>query len=655
MAVSKIGAEFRVNSIGFQSQKSSDVAALTDGGFVAVWDDDSERDLNDASDMSGRDVRVRTFSSDGIAGGAEFRVNDAVTDDQENPGVSALPGGGFAVTFEDESAPEPDKTNILVRAFDSTDAPVTDDLSLNDEDDEFGVTEPVSTVLADGSLAVVYGIFDDSVGVRLSLPGGETGGLFALFDEFPGTNDNSQLFVPHAVAALPGGGFVHAYGGDRVEIVENGDNTSDRFVLLEGVIAWVRTPPGFGEDFGDMEPFQVNQDSEFLQTAPAVTTLADGRFVVSWIGYDGPVSGGGTADVYARIFAGDGTALGGQFLVNGVVAGSQTQVDIAALNDGGFVVTWRDDSGTGGDASGTSIKARVFDADGGAAEGEFLVNTQTTGAQSDPHVATLTDGRFVISWTDEGGEGGADVKAQIFALGAALPDCPVLSRPGTEDGSPSAGQSLMGIAGANSFYFASSSGNDRILNFEKVDVLATDAALRDGNGDGIITFGRNGVLDLGGSDTVAIDGLNGARGLRSLGESCEGVFVYADASVRPMTALEGLLGDDTLSGDTGDMTAQLFFFDTALGLDLGADRITGFGMRDLLVTTRALADSNGDGVIGFGGDRTLDLTGGGSIVINDRSVSSIEYDGSVVRGGVEYFVYSRVGSAGTGVDDLMFG
>lgn len=110
-----------------------------------------------------------------------------------------------------------------------------------------------------------------------------------------------------------------------------------------------------------------------------------------------------------------------------------------------------------------------------------------------------------------------------------------------------------------------------------------------------------------------------------------------------------MLGNGSLNGGAGE---QVFFFDTALGLDFGDDRITGFGSEDLLVTTTAINDTDGDGRIDFGSDRTFDLTGGTSVRIDGGAVRSLEFDGTVERDGVTYHVYSRLGSTRTGTDDL---
>ncbi len=200
---------------------------------------------------------------------------------------------------------------------------------------------------------------------------------------------------------------------------------------------------------------------------------------------------------------------------------------------------------------------------------------------------------------------------------------------------------FIGGAGVDRFIYTASdnTGRDTIIDFGKTDLLVVDAALRDSNRDGIITFGRNSVLDIDGTrgpDTVQLAGIDPNSGLRLLGNNAEG-FLYADASVRPDGAIEGRLGDDTLVGSEGSDT---FFFDTALGLDFGNDRINGFGGGDRIVTTTAIRDANGDGIITFGGNDLLNLSDGTTVAVNDRATTSIVADGSFADGGVNYFVYN---------------
>jgi len=271
-------------------------------------------------------------------------------------------------------------------------------------------------------------------------------------------------------------------------------------------------------------------------------------------------------------------------------------------------------------------------------------------------------------------DGASDTALLSIDVGDLTPTCPIIDRPGTQDGSTSTDDTLTGPDYHNTFFVAEEgvSGHDRITNFAKDDVFATSKALFDSNGDGFITFGPNRVLDLDGPDagidTVKFDALSN-KGLRFLGEGCENVFVYADATVRPLEALEGKLGDDSLTGDNPDAKSNTFFFDTALDLNLGHDTIFNFGVKDILVTTTKLFDSNNDGKVGFGSNHLLDLSGGlggpgdpglpgevGNIAIKNTAgtaVTTLEFDGQVDHGGVHYFVYSTVGSA-AGKADLLF-
>lgn len=219
---------------------------------------------------------------------------------------------------------------------------------------------------------------------------------------------------------------------------------------------------------------------------------------------------------------------------------------------------------------------------------------------------------------------------------------------------------LTGNGGADLFELRTArvSGADRITDFGPSDVLATTKAIRDGNGDGIITWsGNRGVsLDTDGDAVV----LTGARGLRYLG-GADGLFYYGELSARPVAVgsnqrvIEGTVGADTLTGSALATRTDIFFFDTANAAPgTRADSVL-FTAGDLLVTTTAIRDGNGDGIIAFA-NGVLDLPGNGDTVAlrgTTGSLSRLEYDGSASNGGVSYYVYSYVGSS-VGVADLHF-
>ena len=101
---------------------------------------------------------------------------------------------------------------------------------------------------------------------------------------------------------------------------------------------------------------------------------------------------------------------------------SQLSPALAPLADGGFVAAWTDYSGRGGDASGSGIKAKVFGPKGKTVQDEFLVNTEAEGNQSGPAAAGLPGGGFVVVWQDASGTGGdasgTGIKAQMFSPSA---------------------------------------------------------------------------------------------------------------------------------------------------------------------------------------------------------------------------------------------
>lgn len=163
--------------------------------------------------------------------------------------------------------------------------------------------------------------------------------------------------------------------------------------------------------------FQVNTNTISDQLTPAITTLADGKFVISW--EDPSAAGGGSAyDIRTQVYNEDGTPFGGETLVNSTVSGNQNASAVAGLENGNYVVTWHDDSHSPDDPSDLAIRAQVMQSDGTKVGNEFLANTETLGKQWFPDVVGLDNGNFVITWSDQSQLGGDPddfgVKARIY-------------------------------------------------------------------------------------------------------------------------------------------------------------------------------------------------------------------------------------------------
>ncbi|MBC7906082.1 MAG: DUF4347 domain-containing protein [Rhodospirillaceae bacterium] len=138
--------------------------------------------------------------------------------------------------------------------------------------------------------------------------------------------------------------------------------------------------------------YQINSTTAENQMWLVQTQLSNGHIAAVW--QSNNVDGVG--DHYGRIFDINGNALTGEFLVNTFTANSQTYPQIAALSNGGFVATWASWYQNGDVHS--DIYGQLFDANGGKVGGEFLVNTVTESQQDMPEVTALPTGGFVVTW-----------------------------------------------------------------------------------------------------------------------------------------------------------------------------------------------------------------------------------------------------------------
>ena len=201
------------------------------------------------------------------------------------------------------------------------------------------------------------------------------------------------------ITGLSGGRFVITW----YDQYEHGDNSSD---------ATIRAQIFNLDGSRDGAEFQVNTINNAIQRDPSATTLENGQFVITWTDQAGGGGDTSATAIRAQIFNVDATKVGAEFLVNTTTISQQQLSDVVALSDGRFVVSWADFSGSVDDASGWAVRAQVFNANGSLSGLEFLVNSQTLFSQTDPEIAALDNGKFVVVWEDTGYS--SDVKAQVF-------------------------------------------------------------------------------------------------------------------------------------------------------------------------------------------------------------------------------------------------
>jgi hypothetical protein len=152
--------------------------------------------------------------------------------------------------------------------------------------------------------------------------------------------------------------------------------------------------------------FQVNTQATYDQTDAAIAIDADGDFLTVWSSYHQDGDSGG---IFARRFDPNCREVGGEFQINTETIGNQTEPAIAMHEAGSFVVAWH-----GPGSNEEDISARRFDADGQPVGQEFRVNSLSHGRQRYPRVAASQAGTFVVVWESENPDGEFTAAAQLY-------------------------------------------------------------------------------------------------------------------------------------------------------------------------------------------------------------------------------------------------
>ncbi len=419
-----VGNEFRVNTHTADVQNVSAVGALADGGFVVAW----RSNLQDGDSYG---VYGQRYDASGATVGGEFRINTTTVGDQRDPAVVGLAGGGFAVIWA--SSQDGSIQGITGQRFDVTGVAVGGEFEINTYSNDIQ-SYPAAAALADGGFVAIwqslgqdgssYGIY----GQRYDGIGATVGGEFQV-----NTYTTGAQSVP-TITAMADGGFLVSWSsdlqdggvsgsgayaqrydaaGNRVgkEFRLNDYTAGDQsFSVVAGrpdggfVAAW----HSFGQDgsdygiytkvFGDTE-FQVNSYTSGIQREPSIATLSDGSIVVIW---RSDVQDGSSSSVFGQRFDANGAKLGQEFQINSYATSDQSRPFVAALADGGFVSAWRS---YGQDGSALGVFGQRFDAAGNKTGNEFQINTYTTGDQTEPWIASLSNGGFVVAWSSRGQDG----------------------------------------------------------------------------------------------------------------------------------------------------------------------------------------------------------------------------------------------------------
>ena len=388
------GGEVQVNTYTTANQEFPRITALSDGGWVITW-----RSRDQDGDNWG--IYAQAYNADGTAQGGEVQVNTYTTNVQIAPQITALSDGGWVITWQ-SLGQDGDNYGIYAQAYNADGTAQGGEVQVNTVTTNFQ-ERPQITALTDGGWVITWMSRDQD---------GDNWGIYAQAYNADGTPQGGEVQVntyttnsqeDPQITALSDGGWVITWES----LVQDGDN----FGVYAQAYNADGTPQG-GEV--QVNTFTTNsqgipQDG-LVNNRASITALSDGGWVITWqsLGQDGSIWG-----VYAQAYNADGTARGGEVQVNTFTTNDQQDPRITALSDGGWVITWQSFNQ---DGSSWGIYARAYNADGTPQGDEVQVNTYTTNDQQRPQIAALSDGGIVITWDSLGQDGDlTGIYSRVFA------------------------------------------------------------------------------------------------------------------------------------------------------------------------------------------------------------------------------------------------
>jgi Ca2+-binding RTX toxin-like protein len=522
-------SSFLVHPVSASQQQFKSVTQLANGNLLSVWSDQS----GTLGDTSSRGVHAQLFSTTGVLIGDDFRINATTAGDQVYPSVAALTGGGFVVTWADNSAVGGDNSNygIKARFYTATGTAVGAEFRVNTTTPG-NQTAPAVTALTNGGFAVIW------------LDTGATGG-------------NPDAYVQRA-----------------------------RLYTANGT-------PVAGEIALDTSRYNS-------LTAASVTALKNGNVAFVWVSNETTGSDTNGTSIRTEIYSAAGALIANESQVNTTTTANQTAPATTSLRDGRFMVSWVDASaGLGNEV----IRAQVMNANGTKSFGELIVHSSDFKGGTAPNITEMADGRIFISWTNpaaafdgsETGIAGQYIDPRIAGInltgttgadryyGSAFNDT-VASGGGDDTLSAGAGNDSMS-GGAGNDVIAGETGNDMLFGgtsgADKLYGGYGDDTLSGGVGDDTLVGGSTGADKIYGGD--GNDALYGGTNADVLFGGLNNDTIFGGTG---NDVLSGGLGKDKLSGGDG---ADDFVFTSSASAGLGAvhDEITVFvsGVDDIVVSS----------------------------------------------------------------------
>ncbi|WP_299978761.1 Ig-like domain-containing protein [uncultured Pseudoteredinibacter sp.] len=336
----EVGSAFAVNQELVGDQTHSDVIGLDDGGFVLTWQSE-----NQDGDKLG--IYARKYNAEGIAVSDEILINDFTNNNQSLAEITAIEGGGFAITWMSDGQ-DGSGLGIFMKIYDDQGNAITSDIQVADSSFSHQANPSISS-LNNGNIVVAWQDHNN----------GEAGAIKAAIYSSKGELIQGNLDVSSSASAqqwpyvstLNDGGFAVSWHENN----EHGESA----VMIQSF---------------DENGTALNDEASFIANATAgeqaeIAGLEDGNILVSWVSDDDDNTG-----VYYSIVSPSGEVLVEQTLVNQNQAGQQVESHTLSLKDGGYLITWVE---VNEDGELLGVHGQQFNADGSLSGDNFVVTTAT--------------------------------------------------------------------------------------------------------------------------------------------------------------------------------------------------------------------------------------------------------------------------------------
>ena len=382
-----ITSDFQVNDDqGSENQNSSSIAVDVSGNFIITWDDER-------NGIGNGDIYAQRYSSDGIAFGSNFKVNDVMGSiGQGFPSITVDGSGNFIITWDDERNGNYD---IYAQRYSSKGTALGGNFQVNDDQGSTYHSNPSISTDDSGNFIITWEDRENDAikAQRYSSDGTALGSNFKVNDD-----EGSTFKYEPSIAVDGSGNFIITW--------EDGRNPVEGcpWDLYTDIYAQRYSSDGTAQDSN----FQVNDDRDCIVLYnPSISADSSGNFIITWIDY----SEKGSSDISAQRYSSDGTAQDSNFQVNDDQARSAWHwyPSVSVEDSGNFIITW--DDGRNGNYD---IYAQRYSEDGKTIGENFSVTNTGEGMQRNPDVK-LWKNLIYHTWEDNRAVGtGNDIYANVL-------------------------------------------------------------------------------------------------------------------------------------------------------------------------------------------------------------------------------------------------